>query len=147
MDGRILYEQHFPRDEEDEFDTLLKDIALYGNREEVRVLVPLTERRDKVERFVQRAVDTSYYYETDVEIVQYDCRISAKYTVYDEHAGSLGAFIDLLNLADDFNFEPGVDEKNNPVVFVTADYYTHAEYKNGRHVAPQDYREGISNEK
>ena len=111
MKGKMLYEKKFPKFElneiTEEFSPLPETDQLhmsfekfYKKRVEPLCAVPIKEKIEKANAFINAAIDVSDIYEFDVEIVQYPNMVSVEYSF------DIGVFFDelkpVLVMADNF---------------------------------------------
>lgn len=95
----------------------------------VYVLMP--ERVERAEAFIRKAIAVSELYEIDIKIEQHFSHISANY--YFDCGGDMKHLIDIIKEADEIAF---FRPKEGCDIIMSLDFYTHAEYRNGRQVEP-----------
>ena len=121
MKGITLYEKKFPKFEPNEITEELSssseaDLPLmsfeefYKKRVEPLCAVPIKEKIEKADAFINAAIDASNMYEFDVEIVQYPNMVAVEYSF------DMGVFLDelkpVLVMADNYCLFKGKKGKN-----------------------------------
>lgn len=101
-----------------------------------RTLVLMPNRVIESKRFVALAKRIAETYHVDTKITEHDSHISVTYSFH-SNSGMVG-LLNVMEMADDISFFYNVDDK--PITLVL-DYFTHAEYMRGRHVAPLNRKE------
>ena len=137
--GHIIYEKEYPKETHEEQETRLNewkipDISFeeYMRRGyENRFSIPMPDRENGAQAFIAAAKDVSELYQLDVKITEHIDHISADF--YFNAGGSMRYMKEVLKLADDISFFPGV---NGYDIIMSLDYYTHAVFVGGRQVHP-----------
>ena len=145
LDATVLFEGKYPQFTEADCKRMLDEVTstampysaivspeercrkLFENT--VRVLMP--ERVEGKKYFIQLAKDIAASYGIDTTITEYDDRLVAAFTVdcYNQYA----FFRKILFISDEIHF----DNKGENVIFSLA-YYTHATYRSGRRITPDE---------
>ena len=121
MKGITLYEKKFPKFDPNEINAesssspeenqpLMSFEEFYQKRVEPLCAVPIKEKREKADAFINAAIDASNIYEFDVEIVQYPNMVAVEYSF------DMGVFLDelkpVLVMADNYCLFKGKKGKN-----------------------------------
>lgn len=144
--SKVIYEKTFPKedllelykqaeeeaaaepDEETEhltFDEIIKRI--YKDM----VYVAMPGRKEKAVAFMQKAIEISELYEMDIQIEEHLSHVCVTYS-FNCGAG-MKYLTDIIGEADNLAFFTHI--KGYDIV-LCLDFYTHAEYRNGRQVNP-----------
>lgn len=94
--------------------------------------VPIPERAEEAKSFIRKAIEVSELYEMDVKIERQTTHISVTY--YFDFGGGMKALTDIIGMADELAFFGRKDKEYD--IVMSLDFYTHAEYRNGRRVEP-----------
>lgn len=137
--SRIIYEKKYPKETpEEQTEGLEKqripDISFeefMRRGYENRFSTPIPNRVNGAQAFIAAVKNVSGIYQLDVKITEYIDHISADF--YFNAGGSLCYIKEVLILADDISFFPGV---NGYDILMSLDYYTHAVFVRGRQVYP-----------
>ena len=137
--SRIIYEKKYPKETpEEQTEGLEKqripDISFeefMRRGYENRFSIPIPHRENGAKAFIAAVKDVSELYQMDVKITEYIDHISADFCFY--AGGSLCYMKEVLKLADDISFFPGV---NSYDIMMSLDYYTHAIFIGGRQIHP-----------
>lgn len=139
--SRIIYEKEYPKEnptpEEQTYepegrkipDLSFEDFMRRGYKN--RFSTPIPNRVNGAQAFIAAAKDVSELYQLDVKITEYIDHISADFCF--NAGGSLCYMKEVLKLADDISFFPGV---NSYDIMMSLDYYTHAIFIGGRQIHP-----------
>jgi len=95
------------------------------------VYVFMPERKEKAKVFVEKAIEVSELYEMDICVEQHFSHISVSY--YFDCGGAMKYLIDVISLADEISF---FRPKDGYELIMSLDFYTHAEFRNGRQCEP-----------
>lgn len=144
MRSKVIYEKIFPPmeipsmeeieetnatpDEETErltFEEIMQKIY----KDMVYVVIP--GRAEKAESFIRKAISVSELYEMDIKIEQHFSHISVSY--HFDCGGAMKHLIDIISEADEIAF---FRPKEGRDIIMSLDFYTHAEYRNGRRIEP-----------
>lgn len=143
MRSEVIYKKQFPKLEIPTLDSLTADDISATEKEHISfeeimrriykdmVYVLLPERQKKAKEFIETAIEVSELYEMDIEIKQHLSHISVSY--YFDCGGGMKHLIDIISKADEIAFfrpKEGFD------IIMSLDFYTHAEYRNGRRIEP-----------
>lgn len=143
MRSKVIYKKQFPKWEMPETDDLLADNAPSSENDNITfeeimrriykdmVYVLLPNRQEKAKEFIETAIEVSELYEMDIEIEQHLSHISVSY--YFDCGGGMKHLIDIISKADDVAF---FRPKEGCDIIMSLDFYTHAEYRNGRRIEP-----------
>lgn len=107
------------------FDELIKQ--LYKDM----VYVHLPVRQEKARTFINQAIALSELYEMDIEIREHISHISVTY--FFNCSACMKHLIEVIKEADDLAFFKDIDGFD---IAMSLDFYTHAEYRNGRKIKP-----------
>ena len=131
MKGKMLYEKKFPKFDPNEITEEFSPSSetdqphmsfeeFYKKRVEPLCAVPIKEKIEKANAFINAAIDASDIYEFDVEIVQYPNMVSVEYSF------DIGVFLDelkpVLVMADNYCIFKGKKGKN---IDFLIQYHTH----------------------
>lgn len=95
----------------------------------VRVLMP--ERMENRDHFVEMAKEVAEFYEIDTTVTEYEDRLSASFGV--DNYCTFSGLKKIILFSDDISFQ--CDGEN---IIFTIIYYTHATYKNGKKITPNN---------
>lgn len=95
----------------------------------VQILMP--ERVQNCDFFISIAKRIAEFYEIDTIVTEHDDHLSAEFRIDCDNTYS--GLKKIIELADDICFQV---ENNNIVLHTT--YYTHATYRSGRRIIPED---------
>ena len=141
---KIIYAKQFPKWEmpnEEELKTIespanqetehltFEQIIEKIYKDVVYVLMP--ERAEKANFFIRKAIAVSELYELNIKIEQHFSHITVSY--YFDCGGAMKYLIDIIKEADEIAF---FRPKDGCDLIMSLDFYTHAEYRNGRQVEP-----------
>jgi len=144
MKSKVIYEKKFPKMEIPTLEQIEEQNATESEEKErltfeeimqqiykdlVYVLIP--ERAMKAEAFIRKAIAVSELYEMDIKIERHFSHVSANY--YFDCGGAMKHLIDIIKEADEIAF---FRPKEGCDIIMSLDFYTHAEYRNGRRVEP-----------
>ena len=137
--SRIIYEKEYPKETPEEQtyepegrrtpDISFEEFMRQGY--EKRFSIPIPHRENGAKAFISAAKKVSELYQIDVKITEYIDHISADF--YFDAGGSLCDMKEVLKLADDISFFPGV---NSYDIMMSLDYYIHAVFMGGRQIHP-----------
>lgn len=140
MPQEIIYEKKYPREElpapapqEPEYsEEAEKALEEFWKRMELPLeIVPMPQREQDSQLFIQAAREVAELYELDVKIIRYSECITADFSF--DCGGCMKQFKQVFSLADDFHFYTGI---NNRELTIRMDYYTHALTYQGRILEP-----------
>lgn len=132
MKGIMLYEKKFPKFDPNEITEEFSSLQeadqphmsfeeFYKKRVEPLCAVPIKEKLEKVNEFINAAKDASDIYEFNVEIVQHPHMVAVEYSF------DMGVFLDdlkpVLVMADNYSIFKGRKGKN---IDFLIEYHTHA---------------------
>lgn len=144
MKSKVIYEKKFPKMEIPTLEQIEEQNAIENEEKErltfeeimqkiykdmVYVLIP--ERAVKAEAFIRKAIAVSELYEMDIKIERHFSHVSVNY--YFDCGGAMKYLIDIIKEADEIAF---FRPKEGCDIIMSLDFYTHAEYRNGRRVEP-----------
>lgn len=137
--SRIIYEKEYPKETPEEQtyepegrrtpDISFEEFIRQGY--EKRFSIPIPHRENGAKAFISAAKKVSELYQIDVKITEYIDHISVDF--YFDAGGSLCDMKEVLKLADDISFFPGVDSYD---IMMSLDYYIHAVFMGGRQIHP-----------
>lgn len=105
--------------------------AYFRNLLEQAVCILIPERVETRNYFIELAKEIAEAYLIDIVIEERKDRITVTYTL-DCDAG-FSCLKPLIQLADDLSFQNGADS-----ILILLDYYTHAMYRNGIRISPDE---------
>ena len=107
--------------------------AFYKKLVEDTVCVIIPPRAALEEVFIQEAIDVSELYKIDIRIEKRTSHIVAMLSF--DYGGNMLALNPILSMADDYSFSRGTNGRD---LTISLDFYTHAVYRNGHLVAPEN---------
>lgn len=143
IESKVIYKRKFPQDEMVELDdeVLLSspnEVKEHGSFDELMkqlykdmVYVQLPGRQEKAKIFINQAIALSELYEMDIEIREHISHISVMY--FFNCSACMKHLIEVIKEADDLAFFKDIDGFD---IAMSLEFYTHAEYRNGRKIKP-----------